>query len=375
MKVHQLEILKPLIAKGRHAKEQQVLKICARAERPLRLVKISCNSISRDGSVGDLHALCVIEYGDTESWLADWSRLAYLFRSRIDVLAQGADVGKYKKVSRVQAYEAFSSLVQYDKKFHGMKEVILDSKNFEATSVIEFRATESDGDFEANPYWIDIIAHLSGFILNDSDAVDSKKEVYISHSWESLQMVRPLSARRSYRDYVKMHRGPRQTMVYDVYVFEGEDMVDLVGGGKVPSHSTVSSEQASTSHLWSCRLSKDADSLPLNGITSHSETEDPGTKKESAPVLIETTNKPPTLVSHPQNGTDSVITEFMSIMSEELGLEPLELTDGVAFADVGLDSLMSLPIIGRMRDELEIDSPSSVFVENTTIGKVCHNRS
>lgn len=232
MNVRQLEILKPLIAKGRDAKEQQVLRISATAERPLRLVKFSYNSISRGGSVGDLHALCVVEYGDKKSWLEDWSRLAYLFRSRIDVLAQGADAGKYKKVSRGQAYEAFSSLVQYDKKFHGMKEVILDSKNFEAISLIEFRATESDGDFEANPYWIDNITHLSGFVLNGSDSVDSKKEVYISHGWESLQMIRPLSARRSYRNHVKMHRGPRQTMVGDVYVFDGEDMVALAGGVK-----------------------------------------------------------------------------------------------------------------------------------------------
>ena len=89
-------------------------------------------------------------------------------------MAQGADTGKYKKVIRQQAYEAFSSLVQYDKRYHGIKEVILDSKNFEATSSIEFRVTVSDGDFDANPYWIDNITHLSGSVLNGSDATDSK---------------------------------------------------------------------------------------------------------------------------------------------------------------------------------------------------------
>lgn len=369
MNVRQLEIIKPLIAKGRDAKEQQLLRITATAERPLRLVKISYNSISRDSSVGDLHASCIIDYGDAKSWLADWSRLAYLFRSRIDVLAQGADVGKYKKVSRGQAYEAFSSLVQYDKKFHGMKEVILDSKNFEAISLIEFRATESDGDFEVNPYWIDNITHLSGFILNGSDAVDSRKQVYISHGWESLQMVRPLSARRSYRNHVKMHRGPKQTMVGDVYVFDGEDIVALVGGVKFQAIPRSLLNKLLPPTYGATPYPKAQALSPMNGIASHPKAGHPQTEKEPASVSIETTYKPTTSISHPQNGNGSVITESMSIISEELGLEPSELPDGATFADVGLDSLMSLTITGRMREELEIDVPTSLFVDNATIGE------
>lgn len=369
MNVRQLEIIKPLIAKGRDTKEQQVVRITATAERPLRLVKISYNSIDLAGSVGDLHASCVIEYGGTKSWLTDWSRLAYLFRSRIDVLAQGAKVGKYKKVSREQAYEAFSSLVQYDKKYHGMKEVILDSKNFEAMSLIEFRATESDGDFEANPYWIDNITHLSGFVLNGSDAVDSKKQVYISHGWESLQMVRPLSARSSYCNYVKMHPGPRQTMVGDVYVFDGEDMVALVGGVKFQAipRSLLNKLLPPTNGATSYPRVQDLP--PMNGIASHSKAGHPKIEKESASVLIATTKKTTASISQSQNANGSVISKFMNIVSGELGLEPSELHDGAAFTDVGLDSLMSLTITGRMREELEIDVPTSLFVDNATIGE------
>lgn len=48
-----LEIIKSLIAKGIDAKKEQVLRITATTERPLKSVKFSYNSISRDGSVGD----------------------------------------------------------------------------------------------------------------------------------------------------------------------------------------------------------------------------------------------------------------------------------------------------------------------------------
>ena len=369
MDVRHLEITKPVIAKGRDAKEEQLLRITATAERPLRLVKVAYNSISRDGSDGELHASCDVQYEDAKSLLADWSRFDYLFRSRIDVLAQGADAGKYKKVSRGQAYEAFSSLVQYDKKYRGMKEVILDSKNFEASSLIDFQATENDGDFEANPYWIDNIAHLSGFVLNGSDAVDSKKQVYISHGWESLQMVRPLSGRRSYRNHVKMHRGPGKRMVGDVYVFDGDNMVALVGGVKFQAIPRSLLNRL-LPPINGAAARPEAQALSSrNGIFGERETGRPTVEKKLNLAANKSTYQPKPSLSHPQNGNDSVIPKFLSIISEELGVETSELRDEAAFVDVGLDSLMSLTVTGRMREELEMDVPTSLFVDHATIGE------
>ena len=371
MNVRQLEIMKPLIAKGRNAKGQQILRICATATRPLKTVKITYNSISNNGNDGDMHASCFVDYGDAKSWLADWSRTAYLFRSRIDVLSQGADARKYQKVSREQAYEVFASLVQYDKKYHGMKEVILDSNSFEATSLIEFRATESDGDFEANPYWIDNITHLSGFVLNGSGAIDSKKQVYISHGWESLQIVRPLSARKSYRNHVKMHQGARQTMIGDVYVFDGEDMVALVGGVKfqcIPR--TLLNKLLPPTHGVGDHPQDQALALSrMNGTAGLPKAGYPEIKKSSAPVLIETPYRSSAIASHPPSENGSLITDFMRIISEELGLALSDLSEGATCNDVGLDSLMSLTITGRIREELDIDVPTSLFVGNATIAE------
>lgn len=55
------------------------MRIAATAERPLKLVYIRYNSALFSGGVGELHASCIVEYGDTKSWLADWGRLDYLF--------------------------------------------------------------------------------------------------------------------------------------------------------------------------------------------------------------------------------------------------------------------------------------------------------
>jgi naphtho-gamma-pyrone polyketide synthase len=232
MDVRHLEITKPIIAKGLKAKDPQIVRITATAERPLKVVNVKYTSLSEDGHTWDLRAACTVEYGDAKSWLANWARVAYLMQPRVDLLTQGVKTGATEKLDRKKTYDRFSALVQYGKKYCGMKEVILDSKNFEATSLVEFQATENDGDFDVNPYWIDNVAHLSGFILNGSDAVDLTKQVYISHGWESFQMGRPLSGTKSYRNYVKMQPGPGKTMVGDVYVFDGQEIVGLVGGVK-----------------------------------------------------------------------------------------------------------------------------------------------
>ena len=369
MNVSRLEILKPLIANNREAKEHQSVRIAATAERPLKHVEIRYNSILPVGGVGELHASCVVEYGDTKSWLTDWGHLDYLFHSRIDALNWGVDTGKYQKVDRKQAYEAFSSLVRYGRKYHGMKEIVLNSKNLEATALIEFRATEDDGNFDANPYWIDNIAHLTGFILNGGDVVDSKKQVYISHGWDSLQILRPLSAHKSYRNHVKMYPGPRQTMVGDAYLFDGEEMVARVGGVKFQAipRSLLNKLLPPTNETEAHPKVK---ALPSpKAIASPSKTQRPDSAEESAFGSKKATHDPRLSVSQPQGEIDSIVDTFMSIVADELGLEPSELSDAAVCVDVGLDSLMSLSITGRLREELEIDLPSSLFVDKATIGE------
>ena len=368
MDVRHLEITKPAIAKGHDAKGEQLLRITATAERPLRLVKFAYNSVAQDGSDGEFHASCEIQYGDAKSLLADWSRFDYLFHSRMDLLAQGANAGKYKKISREQAYESFSSFVQYGKKYQGMKEIILDSKNFEATSLIEFQANENDGDFDANPYWIDNIAHLSGFVLNGSDAVDSQKQVYISHGWGSLQMVRPLSGRQSYRNHVRMHPGPGKTMVGDVQVFDGDDMVALVAGVKFQAIPRSLLNKFLPHNNAAAHRPELQATTSMKGIADHLDVKISKPERQLAPTSKKTTHKGSISVSPPQPG-NNIITGFMSIVSEELGLESSELHDGVAFADVGLDSLMSLTVTGRLREECEVDLPTSFFADKPTIGE------
>lgn len=53
----------------------------------------------------------------------------------------------------------------------------------------------------------------------------------------------------------------------------------------------------------------------------------------------------------------------MSIISQESELPLIELLDDCIFHDVGIDLLLSLEICGKILESVQIDIPSTVFVE------------
>lgn len=58
---------------------------------------------------------------------------------------------------------------------------------------------------------------------------------------------------------------------------------------------------------------------------------------------------------------------ILSIISEEVGVDITELKPDTEFVELGLDSLLSLTITGRIREELSLDLSSSIFGENSTV--------
>jgi thioester reductase-like protein/acyl carrier protein len=65
--------------------------------------------------------------------------------------------------------------------------------------------------------------------------------------------------------------------------------------------------------------------------------------------------------------------QALNIISEESGVALEDLTDDTNFADSGVDSLLSLVIVSRLRDELELDiQHESLFLECPTVADVKH---
>lgn len=69
------------------------------------------------------------------------------------------------------------------------------------------------------------------------------------------------------------------------------------------------------------------------------------------------------------SGSKVTFTRALEIISEESGITTEDLTDDTDFTNAGIDSLLSLVIVSRLRDELELDiSHEFLFLECPTVG-------
>ena len=350
MNVCHMEVFKPFIAND--GGKGQTIRMLTNVDLSVNRAVLLFSSGS--GKTEIKHAKCHVDFGSEQSWLDEWARTAYLIRGRIDSLTESASSGKAHRMLRGMAYKLFGALVDYDSKYRGMEEAILDSPLLEATSSVKFQTKETDGNFFCSPYWIDSVAHLAGFVVNANDALDSGKQVYISHGWESMRFAEPLSASKTYRSYVKMQPAGKDMMAGDVFIFEGDRIVGMVGALKF---QCIPRQLLNTF-------------LPPKGLAAKvpvAAKASPAPKMITAPKpLAKSTVK---ITALPKSGP-SIITRTLDIIAGEVGMPPGELADAIDFATIGVDSLMSLSITGRIREELEIDVPSSLFTDQPTVGEL-----
>lgn len=86
-------------------------------------------------------------------------------------------------------------------------------------------------------------------------------------------------------------------------------------------------------------------------------------------VSTSVTLEDPIVVIPSVNESDNMdFNQVINIISDESGIAVEELTDDTQFADIGIDSLLSLVIVSRFREELDIDiSMDFLFVECPTV--------
>ncbi|KAF8466315.1 polyketide synthetase PksP [Kalaharituber pfeilii] len=350
MDVCEMTVEKPIIA---HGNGKQLFRASGEADWATNRVRVKLYTVTSEGKKIADHASCTVKYGDSSSWLRKWKRNEYLIKSQIEKLKKGVEDGQSHKMHRGMAYKLFGALVDYDKRYRGMDYVILDSSQYEATAKVVFQTTKQDGTFYFSPYWIDSLGHISGFVMNANDAVDSKSQVFINHGWESMRCATRFSREKTYQTYVRMQNLTGTMFGGDVYIFEDDAIAAVYKGVKfqgVPRQVLDS--------LLPPQRSRAQISAPISS--------------SQAPVTKPTrqTERPPTPPVSPMPGKSngqSTASQAIAIIAEEVGVAVSELSNESNFADFGLDSLLSLTVTGRLREELDLDVGSNLFVDHPTV--------
>lgn len=214
-----------------------LLRVSATADWPSCLITLTFFSIDPRSQTTIQHATCVVNIVPRQTWTEDWKRNVYLIQGRISSLHKNVDEGRSHKLKRGLAYKLFASLVDYESRYQGMQQVVLDSEGLEATAKVTFQV--DDEGCLWNPCWIDSLGHISGFIMNGNDNVHSKDQVFINHGWDALRCAKKLEYGKSYETYNKMQHKSGTMYVGDTYVLDEGEVVAIMEGIKVHIQNTV----------------------------------------------------------------------------------------------------------------------------------------
>ncbi|THY24127.1 polyketide synthase [Aureobasidium pullulans] len=369
MNVCDMEVPKPFIAKMEQPAEGQHIQLEAKADLDAGVAHLKFRSVTPDGKLIQDHAHCLVKFEDISSWTEDWERINFMVKSQVDLLKAKTKTQEAHVMQRGMAYKLFKCFVNYNEKYRGMEEVIVNSQTTEATASIKFQNSPADGDWYQAPYQIDSMCHISGFIVNATDLIDSDNNVCISHGWGSMRIAKQMTPEGNYRSYVRMLPKPGNVYQGDVYIMEGDEIVAVCGGLKfqqIPRRVLnvfLPPQKAGAS----AKTAAPAAAAPAPKAIAAPKASAP---KAQAPKPVVKAAKAPkkAAAKKPQGAT--ITSRVMQIIATETDVEQSELVEEAAFENLGVDSLMSLTISAKFREDLDMEISSTLFTDYPTVGEM-----
>jgi iterative type I PKS product template protein len=327
-------------------------------------------------------AVADVYYGDAEEWLSSWSPITHLVQGRIDSLKSMASEGTANRFSHKMAYTLFANnLVDYAEKYRGMQAVTM--HELEAYADVTLKG-DGAGTWTVPPHFIDSVAHLAGFIMNDSESIDVKNNFCVTPGWKSMRFARPLVAGAKYQSYVKMIPTVEDPSVYngDVYIMQDNIIVGMVGGitfrryPRILLNRFFSAPDAHSAPATAATASvpKKAIKAPVK-VAAPAPTPTPKPAVQEAKPVIEKKPEPvpaPAPAAEPAassaDADDSTTAKAMALIAREAGIGIEDLSDDADFGSLGLDSLLSLVVAEKFREELGVTASGGLFLEFPTVG-------
>jgi iterative type I PKS product template protein len=397
MNVANLEVLKGLVANNSPETHQLIQVSVATTDIDSNTAELTWYNVHANGTVDEPFATATLFYGDPTEWLASWVPTTHLIQGRIQDLERLAESGVANRFTRNMAYLLFANnLVDYATKYRGMHSVVLHELEAFADVVL---STEKGGSWTVPPYFIDSVAHLAGFVMNVSDAMDTKNNFCVTPGWHSMRFAKPLVAGAKYRSYVKMIPTAEDPSVYlgDVYILQDDVVIGMVGGiqfrryprillsrffsapddSKAPPVATSSSSKHTAAKVEAPKpvAPKPVAKPVVNGINSVKAA--PAVNGVKAAPAVNSVSETPVVNGVKPAATSGLAVDVdsntttakaLQIIATESALDLMDLTDDATFANLGVDSLMSLVIAEKFREQLGVVVGGSLFLEYPTIG-------
>ncbi|TVY85230.1 putative sterigmatocystin biosynthesis polyketide synthase [Lachnellula suecica] len=367
-----------------HSKGPQILRTSAKVDWTTKSAHLQFRSVDAKGKVTVEHGECTIRFTDKSQRKVLQSKVPE-FMSRMKFLRQGTETGASLRLNQTYGYKLISCLASFHPDYRAIDEVILDGSTLEACSKCSFGQVKSQGIFSTHPAYIDVMTQTAGFVMNAKDSTDLDVEVYVNHGWKSLQIFEELLPNKSYTTYVKMAQSKTDAAFWegDTVMLDGENVVAFFKGvtlryiSRKVFHMVLdasdTNKTAKKSSQASAPVSKSVASAkaiaPSKPVTAVVTPPKPVAAASKAAPAVVTPPSVETLAKNPTQKKNSQMEPALLVISEETGLAIADLTDDSNFADIGVDSLLSMVIASRFREELglDLDLEFSLFLDLPTV--------
>ena len=351
MSVGPMEILRPILLPRQRPSEKTMLKLSATADLSSGKVSIIYSVMGPGQSSYRDTAKCVVSFSKANDWVSDWSESAYLLEARMDTLSRDLITGSTNRFTRGLAYQLFGAFVEYDEKFQGMKEILINIDALEALATLDLYANSDAGVFHCSPFWVDSFMHLSGFILNVNDKFEREGIKFISDGWSSFKLAEDISPKMAYKVHFKVQDRGDSLFTGNASIFRDGKIMGKVEGLRfkgVPlsvMNAIIPPPSGSSKHA----SAPDSTAVKSReGKKTIAERHAPASKsqKEAAPAP----SKP-----------SSSFQDALAVIADEVGVPIDEMSLDSTPGELGIDSLLSLTLVSKLNGLYSMDLPPTIF--------------
>ena len=173
---------------------------------------------------------CTVTISDVDSLQADWDRISYFVKIRMNELTKDVKDGKGHRMLPGILYALFSNTVEYDPTFKCIKEAFISSNFEEAAAEVVLQNDPPGTQFVASPYWGESLVQLAGFLVNANPDRPAANTTLMMDSFDSFEQTVDLESGHAYFVYVRVSQREKDMTRCDVFVFDSEKLIMQCSG-------------------------------------------------------------------------------------------------------------------------------------------------
>ncbi|USW59773.1 Putative thioesterase, Acyl transferase domain superfamily, phosphopantetheine binding ACP [Septoria linicola] len=319
---------------------------------------------SEDQGERNEHCTCTIRvYSSSATLTGGWEKIQKLVKDQVKALKQGGKSGIAYHMNTAVVYKLFDNVVEYSKDYTAIKEAFVAMDFKEAAAIVDLSETFGSGNFTWNPFAIDPLVHLAGFLLN-ANFHKPASDVYIANHIGIFHVAEDLMAitGHTFTCFATISKQTSITQTWcNVYVYDDQRLI-----ARCNVRFQKMKRDVLRLILGKTRRELDpAAGPPVSKGSSHTtigdiEREDSDEDIDSLDFTNENTSASDT---HPFDVSEILL----GVIARHTGINASDIELSCRIADVGIDSLMALAILADFEKKSSLRLPAAFFTRIETV--------